>query len=235
MISIVTLAGKEFLFLYSFQLFSIISLFDILMIVIKTLYYRGLQFISTAVLLVIFIWFFAGTAFFWLKALYERPALRENVCESYFRCFLTYLNYGIRTNGPFDMPQYLPYSNRNYYKAFFFDWSFFFIIMLILLNIVNAIIVDSFQNFREDDTQAKNEENNLCYVCNLHRAKFEMKGFNYENHVNKEHNLLNYIRYMIGLRLRDKYELNSVQSGILKKIDAEQIEFIPFKMALSLQ
>ncbi len=133
------------------------------------------------------------------------------------------------------MPQFLPYHSRFYYGAFFFDWIFFFFIILILLNIINAIIVDSFQNFREDATEEKKEKNNLCYVCRLHRAKFEMKGFNYEDHISKENNLLNYIRYMIGLRLRDKYELNSVQSGILKKMDAEQIDFIPFKMALCLQ
>jgi len=211
------------------------TLFDIMLIVLKTLRERALQFFATSLLLIILIWFFSGAASEYLMPVYHKPGDNENVCSSYFRCFLTYMNWGIRDNGPFDMPQNLPYTNPNYYGAFFFDWIFFFFIILILLNIVNAIIVDSFQNFREDATEAKNQKFNVCYICNLERTKFEMKGFNFEMHINKEHNLLNYIRYLIGLKIKNKMDLTSVQTSIVEKMDSNQIEFIPFEMAICLQ
>jgi len=148
-LSIFVLGGEKALFLYSFQLFSIINYVDIMLVVFKTLKERVLQFLSTAVLLIISIWFFAGIAFFSLKPLFIKEKQDENVCKSYWNCFLTYLGSGIRVGGPFlGSANYVLLSNPLYYATFFFDWIFFFFIILILLNVIYAIIVYSFQYFR---------------------------------------------------------------------------------------
>jgi len=207
-----------------------------MMTVIKALYDRVTQFLSILYLLIIFIWFFAGIAFFNLRSLYVRVDQDENICSSYFICFLSHFNLGIRdglTNGP----QKLFYHSTYYYEAFIYDWIFFFFVKLILLNIVNAIIVDEFQKKNESSNIHRDQVENICYVCQLHRSKFEMKGFNFEIHSEKEHNFLDYIKYLIRIKNKSfKGEsLSSSQFNISNKMHLLQGDFIPIKTSMCFQ
>lgn len=202
--------------------------------VVKTLKEKYNEFLNTFFLLIIVLWFFAGFGFFYLRDIFAKVDLDENVCSSYLRCFITYFNYGMRTMGPFDMPNHLLFTNKNFYGTFVFDWFLFFFVVLILLNMVNAVIVDSFQNFREENSKKLDELANVCYVCDLHRSDFEIRGINYYIHTEKEHNAINYVYYMISLLLKDEYDLSSTQTYIYQKMSQNQTEFIPFKKAMCL-
>ncbi len=183
------MSDKILNFLFAFQLFSLIPLFGTMEIAIKTLKEKADQFFATGALLIALIWFFSAITLFHLRDAYYD--LKENVCDTYFRCFLTYLNYGMRLGGPFDMPLSLPWGDKLYAGMFIFDWLFFFFVNLILLNIFNGIIVDSFQKYREEQTNIEFEDKNICYICSLTRSDFEMHGYNFSYHKSEEHNLKN--------------------------------------------
>jgi len=192
------------------------------------------QFSSVFLFLIALIWFFSAVAFFFLRPNFIKADLEENVCESYFRCFLTYFNYGIRDGGPFDMPASLAYSNSFYYKFFAYDWFFFFSVQLIMLNVVNAIIVDSFQSFREEKTTQEKKMNDNCYICNLPRIEFEMHGFNFQKHIEQEHNIKSYLKLLIKITEENEFNLNLVQSFIKNSLAVGQVEFFPDQQAMCL-
>jgi len=203
-----------------------------MMVVIRTMKERGIQFLSTGVLLIIFILFFSGIAFFNLRPLNLNDDATENLCQTYFTCFLSSFNAGMRTS---ISSKILLFNDSYYWPIFAYEWLFFFFVNLILLNIVNGIIVDAFQDFREENTENINELANVCYVCRLDRSAFEIKGFSFELHILEDHNLLNYMKYLIGLRFIDKLEYTSIQSKIMISMESNKVDFMPFKKAYCLE
>jgi len=230
-VSLLVLGGKDYIFLYCFQLYSIVLYIDVMMVVLRTMKDRGIQFLSTGVLLMIVILFFSGIAFFNFIPLSLNDNETENYCQSYFNCFLRYFNWGMRSG---ISAKIIKFEDNYYWARFTFEWLYFFFVNLILLNIVNGIIVDAFQGFREENTEKMDELENVCYVCRLTRADFEMKGFSFELHIEEDHNLLNYMKYLIGLRFTDKLDLTSVQTIIMNSMESKKVDFIPFKKAFIL-
>jgi len=190
-----------------------------------------MKLLSTLLLVLIWILFFAGLYFIYQKERMIHLDLNENFCSSYFKCFLTYVTEGIRIRNP----SILSLENPLYYSAFVVDWIFYFIIVVILFNCINATIVVGFQGYREANAKKLDEEKNVCQVCKLTRKQFEMRGYSFDFHTDKEHNFLNYTKFLIGLLLENELELNSAQSTILQKIKKIQTDFFPFKKALSLK
>ena len=75
----------------------------------------------------------------------------EPTCTDLKHCFLSTINYGLRNGGGIGdsmLPQ--SYADKeNYYLRFVFDLAFFMLIVIILLNIVFGIIIDSFAELRD--------------------------------------------------------------------------------------
>ena len=103
-----------------------------------------------------------------------------------------------------------------------------------MLNIINGIIVDTFQALREQNNEKEHVKNNVCYICSIDRSKFEMKGVDYDYHLQKEHNILNYFHYIIKVLRTFEQDLNSMDFEVLKAIKASSTDFFPVKKALSL-
>jgi len=58
----------------------------------------------------------------------------------------------------------------------FLDMMFFISIVLILMNVLFGIIVDSFGALREEKNFQKEDRVNLCFVCGLKRDMFDRYG-----------------------------------------------------------
>ena len=53
-----------------------------------------------------------------------------------------------------------------FYTEFFYSWIFYFLIILIILNIVSGIIVDTFQEIRENKNSLYEEKKILVLFAN---------------------------------------------------------------------
>ncbi len=56
-------------------------------------------------------------------------------------------------------------TEPGYFTEFGIEWMFYFSIILIMLNIVNGIIVDTFQEQREKTNNRNDSKKNICYIC----------------------------------------------------------------------
>jgi len=222
--------NRQATFLYSFQLLSIISLFKTMKLVVDAIIDRINQYVATFALLLVMVWFFSSIAFYFLRPNYIIPDIDENVCSTYLKCLLTYFNDGIKWGGTDNNTIISAYEDPYYFAKFFFDWFYFFTINLVLLNTVNAIIVDTFQTYREEQSKRDYQEKNVCYICSLSRAKFEIDGHDFVKHIKNEHSLENYIYFLIGIRFDDEHHLNSLQFKILKEMS--KIQFFPIKRGM---
>ena len=115
----------------------------------------------TAMLGLILIYLYGVLAFLFIPDLYFDEGIHmgliskagDSICMSLLHCFLSTFNYGLRTGG--GIGEFLPaetaaeYNTLAYDIRFFFDVSFFLLVITILLNVIFGIIIDTFAELRE--------------------------------------------------------------------------------------
>ena len=232
-LGIIALTNYNSTFLYSLQLFSMISLSSTMKMVVKAVSDKYENFATTGVLIMIIVWIFTGIAFYYVRDDYLNADLNTNLCDSYFHCFLTLFNYGLRVG--FVDSNVLSVENEYYYPRFIFEWLFFFFINLILLNAINGIIVDTFQTFREEDNKQRFQISNVCYICSLQRGQLEMWGVNFDNHVNNDHYTYSYLDLLVTLNYRNEFEMNYVDFYTINLLRQKLSNFLPNKTCFSLR
>ena len=221
--------GPKTHFLFSLQLFPIFTLFDMMRNVLDAVKARYNQFLSTGFLIIILILFSSGITFYFFN--YDSEG--NQLCSSYLNCFIYLFNYGIRGGGlPFNIKIL---DQEGFWGEFIFNWIFYFILILVILNIASGIIVDKFQDLREKNDELYEEKENVCFICSLHRSNFEIKGIDFEFHQQQEHNIGNYFHYLMKINRTDEHDLNSIDFQVFNAFQQRKIEFFPIKKAKSLE
>ena len=83
-------------------------------------------------------------------------------------------------------------SEHGFYQRFMFDFLFYILIGVVLLNIVFGIIIDTFGELRSQKDLRGQSMLKMCFVCGMDKAKIDSetrKGF--QHHVNHDHNIWN--------------------------------------------
>ena len=114
------------------------------------------------------------------------------------------------------------------------DMSFQIIIKLIL-GLIFGIIVDTFAQLRDCKAIEDDDRKNRCYICNFEREVFDNNtegGF--VRHIKHDHNLWNYIYYIVHLNAKDSSDYNSIESYVMDMLSEDDISWVP-KKALCLE
>lgn len=166
----------------------------------------------TALLGVIIIYIYGVIAYLFISDLYFDEGIHQglinkagdSICMSLLHCFLSTFNYGLRTGG--GIGEFLPAETGAGYNAlaftirFFFDLSFFLIVIIILLNVIFGIIIDTFAQLREEAGRDEYDQKNICFICGLTLVQLDRdtdEGFTF--HREHDHNIWNYVYFLIYL------------------------------------
>lgn len=77
-----------------------------------------------------------------------------SLCSSYIRCFLTTIKNGFLNGGGIgDDLGILGVSQSKYNQRILYDVSFFLVINVIILNIIQGIIIDTFAEARDRERE----------------------------------------------------------------------------------
>jgi hypothetical protein len=140
---------------------------------------------------------------------------------------------GIRSGAGLGFP-IQPYNNENYWTQFIFEWVFYFTIILVMLNIINGIIVDTFQAMRQENIEKVKQRDDLCYICSKQKGKFEASGVSFKRHTKEEHNILSYLQYILMIKNKNRYDMKSIEYYVYDKVQKNIIDFFPIGRAKSL-
>ena len=99
---------------------------------------------------------------------------------------------------------------------------------------INGVIVSTFSQIREESAAKEEDINNKCYICSLDRIDFEKRKINYEYHCEIEHNAINYIKYLVGLKTINFKDLDADQNFIIKCLKEKDIACFPVYKASSI-
>ena len=124
----------------------------------------------------------------------------DSTCPNLAMCFIETLDVGMRTGdivgNAMDAVWYD--SGLTYADRVFFGIVFFFLLGVILFDIVTGIIIDTFSSLREDTKNRMEYMLNTAFISDLDRAEYEELGpeFKFEKLQNIEQDMYQKMRPM---------------------------------------
>ena len=140
------------------------------------------------------------------------------------------MDYGVRPQfGGGDVLGKLSYKNDVgfYVGRWCYDTLFYIFIVLILRNLFFSIIVEAFAELRNQNYQRENDKNNICFICQISRDECLYKSLDFKEHIEKKHNMWNYVYFLMNMHLRNTNELDQVQKIVWDKIGNQDYTWIP--------
>jgi len=176
-------------------------------------------------LVYVFMWFgfFFFQDFFVYDDILESSSgstIIESFCYSSVPCFLFYISLGTRSGGGItDNIPIVSYQKdpELFFARFFNDLLFFILIILIMGNVFLGIIIDTFGELRNTQTENENDRNNICFICQLSSDACLTRNIDFEKHVNSVHNIWNYVYFLAYLHLNNPNNFNRVENSVWEK------------------
>ena len=186
-------------------------------------------------LVYIFMWigFFFFQDFFVYDDILESSSgsrISESYCYSSVQCFLYYISLGTRNGGGIgDAINQVSYQKDVYIfiGRFINDLLFFFLINLIMANVFLGIIIDTFGELRDTQSEYENDRNNICFICQLSSDACLTRNIDFDNHVNTIHNIWNYVYFLAYLHLNNQNNFNRVENSVWEKLEIQDYSWIP--------
>ena len=227
--------------LFFIQLLSVLNHSTTIKRSLLSLTRKSKQLLRVSLIVIVVVYEFSSIAFFFL-ANYNlftfeietpkksRGFTLENKCQTLLYCFLTHLDYGIRSDG--GIGYLMPIisfreDKQEYVNELIYISSFFIFITFILLTCVLVIIIEICNELDDEFNMFKNDMNNVCFICGGSREDFKYADVNFNHHISNDHDIYSYIDYMIGLKFADPQECNATNSYALDKFISKSIKWIP--------
>ena len=108
------------------------------------------------------------------------------------------------------------------------DLLFYIAVIVMLLNIIFGIVIDTFAQQRDLQNQIKDNMENVCFVCGIDRNSFDRKHpIGFEHHTEHEHNIWHYLSFMIHLRTKRQTEYTGPESYVAEMLNKKDLSFFP--------
>ncbi|GMH59256.1 hypothetical protein TrRE_jg3548 [Triparma retinervis] len=242
-----TIYSREYPLFYSLQLFTIIPMSPTLTSVMRAVTDPGNQLVMSAVLGLIIIYTFSLIAFFFF---HSSGAMMNNdqgvnECHDMISCLKSFVRNGLLygggigdfINGDLGNSPDLD-DDLGYWSRLMFDLSFFIIVIVLLLNIIFGIILDTFSSLREAQNTKIELKSSQCFICGLGRDLFEdqkqLGGKGFAFHQTNEHSVYDYVYFTIYLRSKHDTEFNGAETFVQECLDKDDISWIPDGIALQI-
>lgn len=224
------------IFFSSFLLVEIIVKFKYTKNLILNLLKNTIHLFSVVIILSFVLYLYSIFGFYFLNSDFSNGNIIHLSCDSIYSCFSNLFFYGIRYFGGigFLLEERL-YNDSFYWTRVIFDFSFYVIVIIILLNTILSIIVSSYIEFRDISKKKYNSIKEYCLICGIQKYKFELNGHGWVNHYKYEHNIFSYIFYMEYVKSKNINDCDGVEKYIRACIEMKKYHFIPIGRACSLE
>ncbi|CAB3409789.1 unnamed protein product [Caenorhabditis bovis] len=157
-------------------------------------------------------------------------------CETLRMCILQTMYLGLRNGGgigdvlrnPAPWEQMFPWRVG-------FDMTFFVVLIVIVLNLIFGVIIDTFGDLRSEKNEKEQVLRNSCFICGLERGRFDNRSVTFEMHREMEHNIWHYLYYIVMLQIKDETEFTGPESYVAQCVKDRNLDWFPRMQALSLQ
>uniref|UniRef100_A0A8C8HBT3 Inositol 1,4,5-trisphosphate receptor n=1 Tax=Oncorhynchus tshawytscha TaxID=74940 RepID=A0A8C8HBT3_ONCTS len=244
-------------FFYSLLLFDLVYREETLLNVIKSVTRNGRSILLTAVLALILVYLFSivGYIFFQDDFLLNIDRIpnktlgkvkesghyqhviedKERSCDSLLMCIVTVLSHGLRSGGGVGDVLRKPSKEEPLFAGrVIYDLLFFFLVIIIVLNLIFGVIIDTFADLRSEKQKKEEVLKTTCFICGLERDKFDNKTVTFEEHIKVEHNMWHYLFFIVLVKVKDSTEYTGPESYVAEMIREHNLDWFPRMRAMSL-
>jgi hypothetical protein len=151
-------------------------------------------------------------------------------CSTLFKCFKWAVDYGLRyPNGVSDQ---MVHTLGTRYPV---DVLYFLIVLVVLLNVVFGIIIDTFGNLRNTKIERILDTEEKCFMCGIHKQVFDRASSvpnGFRTHIKVDHNMWNYLYFIIYVWEQDKDDDDGLEQFVRQSLQTNDISWFPMNKAL---
>uniref|UniRef100_A0A8C7CTP8 Inositol 1,4,5-trisphosphate receptor n=1 Tax=Oncorhynchus kisutch TaxID=8019 RepID=A0A8C7CTP8_ONCKI len=165
----------------------------------------------------------------------DREDGKERTCDSLLMCIVTVLSHGLRSGGGVGDVLRKPSKEEPLFAArVIYDLLFFFMVIIIVLNLIFGVIIDTFADLRSEKQKKEEVLKTTCFICGLERDKFDNKTVTFEEHIKEEHNMWHYLFFIVLVKVKDSTEYTGPESYVAEMIKEHNLDWFPRMRAMSL-
>ena len=167
----------------SLMLLAIASKSSTLQNVVKSVTIPFTSLALSALLGLICIFIFAVFGFYFFPNEFYNEDQNFDECSNILFCFVTFLHSGFLSGGGIadhisnDLGhEPILADSTEFSKRVTYDIAFFVIIVILLLNIIFGIIIDTFGSLREKQKEQTRLETSFCFICGISKEEFDARA-----------------------------------------------------------
>ncbi len=221
-----------FPFLWSFVLLDIFRINSSLRSFTKSFKFNLLNILKIFWICVIIVFIYATIIFTFFNSI---PISTDTVSPTtYFvdlsAClYQTFMNALIRQKGIGDFFGDVEITDLQFWRRFFLDITFFFVIIVVVLNALYATVIETYFNFSRKQKNKHKSLERICYICLRNQHELKLIDEDFTEHIEGKHNAKNYFYLFVNLYLRKSSSSNYVGRVLSKMVSEKDFSFIPIK------
>ncbi|KAJ8393523.1 hypothetical protein AAFF_G00059960 [Aldrovandia affinis] len=217
-------------FFFAAHLLDIAMGFKTLRTILSSVTHNGKQLVLTVGLLAVVVYLYTVVAFNFFRKFYNKSEDEEEPdmkCDDMMTCYLFHMYVGVRAGGGIGDEIEDPAGDPYELYRILFDITFFFFVIVILLAIIQGLIIDAFGELRDQQEQVKEDMETKCFICGIGNDYFDTTPHGFETHTLQEHNLANYLFFLMYLINKDETEHTGQESYVWKMYQERCWDFFP--------
>uniref|UniRef100_A0A3Q2ZUA4 Ryanodine receptor 2b (cardiac) n=1 Tax=Kryptolebias marmoratus TaxID=37003 RepID=A0A3Q2ZUA4_KRYMA len=217
-------------FFFAAHLLDIAMGFKTLRTILSSVTHNGKQLVLTVGLLAVVVYLYTVVAFNFFRKFYKKSKDKEvedMKCNDMLTCYMFHMYVGVRAGGGIGDEIADPAGDEFEVERVIFDITFFFFVIVILLAIIQGLIIDAFGELRDQQEQVKEDMETKCFICGIGSEYFDNIPHGFETHTLQEHNLANYLFFLMYLINKDETEHTGQESYVWKMYQERCWEFFP--------
>nr|XP_036227355.1 ryanodine receptor isoform X12 [Bactrocera oleae] len=216
-------------FFFAAHLLDVAVGFKTLRTILQSVTHNGKQLVLTVMLLTIVVYIYTVIAFNFFRKFYiqEEDEEVDKKCHDMLTCFVFHLYKGVRAGGGIGDEIGDPDGDDYEVYRIIFDITFFFFVIIILLAIIQGLIIDAFGELRDQLESVKENMESNCFICGMGKDFFDIVPHGFDTHVQKEHNLANYMFFLMHLINKPDTEYTGQETYVWNMYQQRSWDFFP--------
>uniref|UniRef100_A0A3B5AHK0 Ryanodine receptor 3 n=1 Tax=Stegastes partitus TaxID=144197 RepID=A0A3B5AHK0_9TELE len=217
-------------FFFAAHLLDIAMGFKTLRTILSSVTHNGKQLVLTVGLLAVVVYLYTVVAFNFFRKFYNKSEDEDEPdmkCDDMMTCYLFHMYVGVRAGGGIGDELEDPAGDPYELYRILFDITFFFFVIVILLAIIQGLIIDAFGELRDQQEQVNEDMATKCFICGIGNDYFDRTPHGFETHTLQEHNLANYLFFLMYLINKDETEHTGQESYVWKMYQERCWDFFP--------
>ncbi|XP_056666198.1 ryanodine receptor 3 isoform X3 [Monodelphis domestica] len=217
-------------FFFAAHLLDIAMGFKTLRTILSSVTHNGKQLVLTVGLLAVVVYLYTVVAFNFFRKFYNKSEDEDEPdmkCDDMMTCYLFHMYVGVRAGGGIGDEIEDPAGDPYEIYRIVFDITFFFFVIVILLAIIQGLIIDAFGELRDQQEQVREDMETKCFICGIGNDYFDTTPHGFETHTLQEHNLANYLFFLMYLINKDETEHTGQESYVWKMYQERCWDFFP--------